>query len=162
MAAATVEIVRLEGTNADALRLLNEYYESVHVVQRDEPSSGIWLAYLNGTAVGCVVLRPLPDLSFAAECKRLYVQPQARGLHLADALLDAQEEYAVSRGIQWIYLDTYDDLQAAIALYKRRGFVSCPRYNDNPQATQFFRKQIGQRLSDINSHLPQHEPRGLP
>ena len=44
--------------------------------------------------------------------------------------------------MNWIYLDTYDDLKAAIALYIRRGYETCERYNDNPQATVFLRKQI--------------------
>jgi GNAT superfamily N-acetyltransferase len=143
----------LAEVNDDAVRLLQEYYEAVHVVQRDSPaavqriiddaSSGVWLAYLNDEAVGCVVLRKLTAIPFAGECKRLYVQPKARGHQIANALLDAQEEYARSHGMQWIYLDSYDDLKVAIALYQRRGYVPCDRYNDNPQATVFLRKQIG-------------------
>lgn len=148
-----VRIVRLEKVNEDAIRLLEEYYEAVHVVQRDSPaavgkvigdaSSGVWLAYLNDEAVGCVVLRRLASIPFAGECKRLYVQPKARGHGIADALLDAQEEYARGQGMRWIYLDSYDDLKVAIALYRRRGYVACERYNDNPQATVFLSKQIG-------------------
>jgi DNA-binding MarR family transcriptional regulator/GNAT superfamily N-acetyltransferase len=148
-----VRIVRLTETNDDAVRLLQEYYEAVSVVQRDSPAavqrtiddaaSGVWLAYLGDEAVGCVVLRKLASIPFAGECKRLYVQPKARGHHIANALLDAQEAYARSQGMQWIYLDSYDDLKAAIALYRRRGYVPCVRYNDNPQATVFLRKQIG-------------------
>jgi DNA-binding MarR family transcriptional regulator/GNAT superfamily N-acetyltransferase len=147
-----VRIVRLSEASEDALRLLQEYYEAVNVVQRDTPedigkiiddaSSGMWLAYLKEKAVGCVVLRKMSSIPFAGECKRLYVQPEARGHHIADALLDAQEAYARSRGLQWIYLDTYDDLKVAIALYHKRGYVQCERYNDNPQATVFLRKQI--------------------
>jgi GNAT superfamily N-acetyltransferase len=105
----------------------------------EDDSSGVWLAYLDGTAVGCVALKPLPSIPSAAECKRLYVQPAARGLHIADKLLEAQEEFARTQGFQWIYLDTYGDLKAAIALYLKRGYVSCERYNDNPQATIFLR-----------------------
>jgi GNAT superfamily N-acetyltransferase len=71
------------------------------------------------------------------------VQPKARGHGIADALLDAQEEYARGQGMRWIYLDSYDDLKVAIALYRRRGYVACERYNDNPQATVFLSKQIG-------------------
>jgi DNA-binding MarR family transcriptional regulator/GNAT superfamily N-acetyltransferase len=148
-----VQIVRLAEANDDALRLLREYYEAVDVVQRDSPeaiqkiiddaSSGMWLAYLKDEAVGCVVLRKLASIPFAGECKRLYVQPQARGHRIANALLDAQEGYARSQGMQWIYLDSYDDLKVAIALYQKRGYVPCERYNDNPQATVFLRKQIG-------------------
>lgn len=148
-----VRIIRLMKMNDDALRLLGEYYEAVHVVQRDSPaamkkivgdeSSGVWLAHLNDEAVGCVVLRRMASIPFAGECKRLYVRPEARGKGIADALLDAMEEYALRRGMRWIYLDSYDDLKAAIALYKKRGYLPCERYNDNPQATMFLRKQLG-------------------
>jgi ribosomal protein S18 acetylase RimI-like enzyme len=144
--------VRLSGISDDAIRLLEEYYEAVHVVRRDTPDalqklinspcSGVWLAYLGEAAVGCVVLRKLAAVPLAGECKRLYVQPAVRGRRIAEKLLDAQEEFAQREGLRWIYLDSYDDLKAAIALYRKRGYRSCKRYNDNPQATIFLRKNI--------------------
>ncbi|GLQ90195.1 bifunctional helix-turn-helix transcriptional regulator/GNAT family N-acetyltransferase [Dyella flagellata] len=150
---APLRITRLTAPNDHALAILREYYEAVHVVQRDkpgsiqqlidEPASGLWLAYRGDEVVGCVVLRKLAALSRASECKRLYVKPSARGQHIADKLLDAQEAYARSQGIEWIYLDSYDDLKAAIALYEKRGYERCERYNDNPQATVFMRKYLG-------------------
>jgi ribosomal protein S18 acetylase RimI-like enzyme len=102
----------------------------------------MWLAYLGNDVQGCVVLRRLPSMPRASECKRLYVKPAARGNHIADRLLDAQEQFARNNGVEWIYLDSYDDLKAAIALYERRGYERCERYNDNPQATLFMRKRI--------------------
>ena len=147
-----VRIVRLTRAMKEAAQILEEYYEAVHVVQRDrpgalqkmidEPASGVWLAYLGDEVVGCVVLRGLDSIPQASECKRLYVRPAARGRGIADKLLDAQEEYARSQGVEWIYLDSYDDLKAAIALYERRGYERCKRYNTNPQATLFMRKRI--------------------
>jgi DNA-binding MarR family transcriptional regulator/GNAT superfamily N-acetyltransferase len=147
-----VRVVRLTTVNDDALAILQEYYEAVHVVQRDSPGtiqkiidtprSGIWLAYLADEAVGCVVLRKLATIPRASECKRLYVRPSARGNRIADELLDAQEAFARSQGVKWIYLDSYDDLKTAVALYERRGYQRCERYNDNPQATLFMRKHI--------------------
>ncbi len=152
-----VRIVRLSEADDDASRLLEEYYEAVSVIQRDAPeaiqqvigdaSSGIWVAYLREKAVGCVMLRRLSSIPFAGECKRLYVRPEARGEGVAAALLDAQEAFARSKGLQWIYLDSYDDLKAAIALYRKRGYLPCERYNDNPQATVFLRKNIVGRQS---------------
>jgi hypothetical protein len=53
----------------------------------------------------------------------------------------------VAQSNEWIYLDSYDDLKAAIALYGKRGYDRCDRYNDNPQATLFMRKQIAERQS---------------
>ncbi|QNI36231.1 bifunctional helix-turn-helix transcriptional regulator/GNAT family N-acetyltransferase [Edaphobacter albus] len=149
---ATIQIERLTSINKETLAIFEEYYDAVHVVQRDKPDSlrkmihesgsGIWLAYRGNEVVGCVALRTLPSIPYASECKRLYVKPSARGHHVADQLLDAQEEFARSQGIKWIYLDSYDDLKAAIAIYERRGYQRCKRYNNNPQATLFMRKKI--------------------
>jgi len=148
-----VRIVRLDQSNDDALRLLEEYYEAVSVVLRDsaatilkiidDPSCGVWLAYLGEVAVGCVVLRMLGSIPSSGECKRLYVQSAARGRRIADKLLDVLEDFARGKGLRWIYLDSHNGLKAAIALYRKRGYVSCERYNDNPQATVFLRKDIG-------------------
>ncbi|MBN9658081.1 MAG: bifunctional helix-turn-helix transcriptional regulator/GNAT family N-acetyltransferase [Acidobacteria bacterium] len=148
-----VKVVRISAASDEALNLLHEYYEAVSVVQRDTPqaieamisgaASGLWLAYLDGEPVGCVALKPLPSFPQAAECKRLYVRPSARGNRIADKLLDAMEQFARDHGLRWIYLDSYDGLKAAIALYRKRGYVDCERYNDNPQATVFLRKELG-------------------
>jgi DNA-binding MarR family transcriptional regulator/GNAT superfamily N-acetyltransferase len=150
---AAARVVRLVEASEDALGLLQEYYEAVDVVQRDSPeriqdligdrSSGMWLAYLGAEPVGCVVLRRLETMPFAGECKRLYVRPHARGRGVANALMDALEGYARGEGLRSIYLDSYDGLKAAIALYEKRGFIPCRRYNDNPQATVFLRKRLG-------------------
>ena len=153
-----MRIVRLKEANDEAVRILQEYYEAVHVVQRDTPASiqpllnaagsGMWLAYMGDEVVGCVVLRRLASMPRASECKRLYVRPSARGNRIADMLLDEQEAFARSVGVEWLYLDTYDDLKTAIALYERRGYERCERYNDNPQATLFMRKRIGLKAED--------------
>jgi ribosomal protein S18 acetylase RimI-like enzyme len=50
--------------------------------------------------------------------------------------------YAGPKGVDWLYLDTNDDLHAAIAFYERNGYVRYSRYNDNPQATIFLRKKL--------------------
>jgi ribosomal protein S18 acetylase RimI-like enzyme len=88
------------------------------------------------------VLRTLPSINNACECKRLYVRPAARGRHIASMLLDVLEEHARNQHLEWIYLDSYHDLKPAIALYEQRGYEHCNCYNDNPQATLFMRKHL--------------------
>ncbi|HEY5256449.1 MAG TPA: helix-turn-helix domain-containing GNAT family N-acetyltransferase [Acidobacteriaceae bacterium] len=151
----SVKVVQLTKSNADAVCLVQEYYEAISVVQRDppgalqkiigDPSSGVWLAYMGERAVGCVVLRRLGSIPFAAECKRLYVQPAARGHGIAEKLMDALESFARDIGFRWVYLDSHDGLKAAIALYRKRGYLKCKRYNDNPQATVFMRQNLHSR-----------------
>jgi DNA-binding MarR family transcriptional regulator/N-acetylglutamate synthase-like GNAT family acetyltransferase len=151
-----IQVVRLSQLTEEARSLLHEYYESVGVVVRDtpeaiqriidDPKGGVWVAHLNGKAVGCAYLRSLPSIPSATECKRMYVKPSARGNGVAHALLDAQEAFAKSRGLKRIYLDSKDDLKVAIAMYARRGFVPCEQYNHNPQATVFMVKTIEGQL----------------
>ncbi len=150
--AQPIRIVQLTTETQAAQAILQEYYETVNVLVRDKPgsiqaiidapASGVWLAYLGKEVAGCVVLRRLEFMPKSSECKRLYVKPWARGRGIANKLLDAQEMHARKEGLEWIYLDSYDDLKTAIALYERRGYERCERYNDNPQATVFMRKKI--------------------
>ncbi len=144
---------------SDAEALLNEYYDAVGVIKRDsleevrgflsDAAGGFWIAYVEQVAVGCVVLRSLPSMGGAAECKRLYVRSSFRRLGIADALLDALEIHARLAGCSWIYLDSKDDLEAALRLYEKRGYGECDRYNDNPQATVFLRKDLRQFAPSI-------------
>jgi GNAT superfamily N-acetyltransferase len=139
----------------DACSLIEEYYEAVQVVARDDRAtirhyisdteSCILLAYHETTPVGCILYRPLPHMGSVGEVKRLYVRPAFRKRGIADRLLQELEAFASGRRDEWLYLDTNDDLQAAIVFYERHGYTRCDRYNDNPQATIFMRK----RLQDI-------------
>jgi putative acetyltransferase len=135
----------------DAFALIEEYYEAVSVVARDDramllgylsdPRSAIWVAYCDGVPMGCILYHPLPQLH-AGEMKRLYVRKEYRGLGVARQLLHTLEHFAREQQIAWLYLDTKDDLTNAIAFYRRHGYQSCTRYNDNPQATVFMRKRL--------------------
>src|ERR1019366_3443906 len=136
----------------EAWRILNEYYDAVDVVVREDrdaflqyyfgDGAGFWLARREGAVVGCIGLRPLDGLPRAGEVKRLYVQPESRSLGIASLLLDALQQYAASSGYEWLYLDSKDDLKVALAFYEKHGYRHCARYNDNPQATVFMRKRL--------------------
>lgn len=151
--APRIAVMRVSAAEAQAaFDLIEEYYEAIEVVVRDDraalehylasPDSPIWMAVVNGAPAGCVMYRPLPQIPAAAEVKRLYVRPQFRGMRLAHAMMQAAEQHARASGLRWLYLDTNDALHAAIHFYLSRGYEPCARYNDNPQATRFFRKQL--------------------
>ena len=91
---------------------------------------------------GCVLYRPLDSIPRAAECKRLFVLPQVRGNNIAARLMDTLEDTARAYDLDWIYLDSKDNFQAAVAMYRRRGYTDCPRYNQNSEATIFLRKDL--------------------
>ena len=146
---------------AEAYAIVREYYEAVGVVVRDDvesfardyfgDGSGVWLAHEDGAVVGCIALRPLPQMEHAGEIKRMYVKPEARGQGIAERLLKALEKYAAEAGYRALYLDTKDDLTAAIRFYQRHGYEPCERYNENPQATMFMKKGLtGNRIEPSN------------
>jgi N-acetylglutamate synthase-like GNAT family acetyltransferase len=135
-----------------ACKIIEEYYEAAAVVARDakddftriyfRDGAGVWLATVENYVVGCVALRPLSTMPQSGEVKRLYVQPQQRGSGIAATLYQALELYARQYGYKSLYLDTTDEMVAAQRFYSALGYKSAPRYNDNPQATIFMRKDL--------------------
>ncbi|MGY1746311.1 GNAT family N-acetyltransferase [Blastococcus sp. SYSU D00695] len=73
-----------------------------------------------GTAVGCGALRPLEG--GAAELKRMYVDPAARGRGLSRRLLTALEEAALARGWTTLRLETGPRQPEAVGLYESAGY----------------------------------------
>ena len=96
----------------------------------------LWLAEHNGKPVGAVGLKPFKD--DAAELKRLWVSPDARGLHLGVKLCEACIEGAKTHGYSRLLLDTDRGLTHANAIYERLGFTDIERYYDNPMDSRFM------------------------
>jgi ribosomal protein S18 acetylase RimI-like enzyme len=96
-----------------------------------------------GEALGCVALRPVPP-DGTCEMKRLYVSPQARGLGLGKALVDAILETASRIGYREIRLDSLPSMTAAIGLYEKAGFAPIAPYYETPVAgTRFLARAVG-------------------
>lgn len=104
------------------------------------PPAGLFLvARLDGRAVGCGALKVRGRK--LGEIKRMWVAPDARGLGIAQRLLDALETNAAQMGLDTLQLDTNRALKEAHALYARNGYREIPRYNDNPYAHHWFEKR---------------------
>lgn len=67
-----------------------------------------------------------------AEMKRLYVTPEGRGRHLGERLARRIMELASKDGCRHMVLDTVAPLEAAVALYRKLGFVEVEAYYHNP------------------------------
>jgi GNAT superfamily N-acetyltransferase len=106
------------------------------------PAGALLLARAaDGTAIGCVGLRPMPD--GCGEMKRLYVAPEARGLGLGRALMDAVVDQARRLGYRELRLDTLPTMTEAIAMYRRAGFTPiAPYYDGAPAGTLFLSRAI--------------------
>lgn len=103
----------------------------------DEPCTGgshihpgirFLLAEVSGRPVGCCAVQPFPSPDTAAELKRMYVIPQARGRGVAARLLSEAERTAAALGHTEMRLETAVHQPEAIALYTRAGYLSIPNY----------------------------------
>lgn len=87
--------------------------------------------------VATAALRRLGD---DVEVKRMYVVPDARGRGLAGRLLTEMEHRAAVAGADRVLLHTGLRQEAAIALYRRRGYEQIPvfePYLDVPESICF-------------------------
>ncbi len=104
------------------------------------PPAGVFLiARLDGEAVGCGALKVRGRK--LGEIKRMWVAPSARGLGIAQRLLEALERQAAELGLNTVQLDTNRALKEAQAMYLRNGYTEIPAYNDNPYAHHWFEKR---------------------
>ena len=88
--------------------------------------AAVYLAELGSSAVGVAVVRSAEG---AAEIKRLWADPRARGLRVGSALLAAVlEEHP-----EPVRLSVWDWRDDAMRLYVSRGFVRVPSWDERPR-----------------------------
>jgi ribosomal protein S18 acetylase RimI-like enzyme len=106
------------------------------------PPEGVFVLALDtdGAVLGCAGLRlrgpDVPD--DAAEIKRMWTAPAARGLGVGKTLLTDLLRRAREAGSARAVLDTRADLVEARTLYERAGFVEVDPYNANPYAQVWY------------------------
>lgn len=105
------------------------------------PLGYFFVARLEGVAVGCGALK-IKKGRRSGEIKRMWVAPSARGLGIAQRLLDALQAQAVAAGVDVLQLDTHRSLVEARKLYERNGYVETAPYNANPYANHWFQKRL--------------------
>ena len=82
------------------------------------------VAYDDGRPVGHACLRRLGgDMAGDLEIKRMFVEPDARGSGVADALLAAVEQRARDEGVSRVVIHTGDRQHAALRFYERHGYT---------------------------------------
>ena len=95
------------------------------------PSGILLLALVDDQPAGCIALHKLDE--GICEMKRLYVRPQFRGEGVGLQLARWVIESAIAMGYSRMRLDTVAaQMQAAVAMYRRLGFVEIEPYRDNP------------------------------
>ncbi|PPF87724.1 PadR family transcriptional regulator [Subtercola sp. Z020] len=125
------------------------------------PRGAFFVAVSDGGApLGCGGIRLLPEADRRRladsegdvgrvqapvyEVKHVWLEPEARGQGWAGTLMAALEDRAQAFGADTLVLDTNASLDGAARLYARRGYTGIPAYNDNPNATNWYRKSLVQ------------------
>jgi DNA-binding MarR family transcriptional regulator/GNAT superfamily N-acetyltransferase len=109
------------------------------------PPAGLLLvATLRGDPVGCGALKFHPGA--AAEIKRMWISPAARGLGLGRRMLADLEDRARAAGAPMTRLETNRALTEAIALYRACGYREVPAFNNEPYAHHWFEKALDAML----------------
>jgi ribosomal protein S18 acetylase RimI-like enzyme len=72
----------------------------------------------------------------------MWVAESVRGLGVGRRLLAELEARARDHGARSVRLDTNRNLTEALAMYRSAGYVEVPRFNDEPFAHHWFRKEL--------------------
>ena len=91
-----------------------------------ESISDVLLAYMDGVAVGCAGLKKYNDSD--VEIKRVWVEPDCRGRHIATELMDRIEDKAREMGFKRAVLQTRPIMEDAVGLYEKRGYELIGNY----------------------------------
>jgi len=102
----------------------------------------------DGTRLAMGFLRPSgPD---AMEIKRLYVPPAGRGQGIGKAMVTEMLEAARARGAKAVRIDSTRNLETAIGLYQKLGFMERAPY---PESDHFEDEILGPHLIFMEKRL---------
>lgn len=105
------------------------------------PPRGLMVvARLRERPIGCGALKHRPGAP--TELKRMWVDPETRGLGLGRRLLRELERHAVAAGASTLRLETNRSLVEAIRLYRSSGYEEVAAFNDEPYAHHWFEKRL--------------------
>lgn len=81
----------------------------------------------NDKVIGGIGLAEFPDIEGCAELQKLYLADEAKGHGLGYFLIDLLEKEAEKMGYRKMYLETHTNLQTAIHVYEKAGYLEIPR-----------------------------------
>jgi DNA-binding MarR family transcriptional regulator/GNAT superfamily N-acetyltransferase len=154
--AATVGFDEVQPDSADARAALDRYFAELDARFRSgfdpgaagddvdmmrAPHGTFLVMRVDGAIVGCAGVHRIDRVT--GEVKRMWIDPEWRGIGLGHRLLRTVEDRAQVLGCATLVLDTNEALDEAIAMYERAGYARIDRYNDNPYAHHWFGKSVG-------------------
>ena len=81
----------------------------------------------NGSVTGGVGIAEFEGFDNCAELQKLYLADEAKGKGLSKKLMQTAEEFARKAGYKQLYLETHTNLDTAIHLYEKLGFIGIDR-----------------------------------
>ena len=86
----------------------------------------VLIVYIDDEAVGCAGLKRYSEID--AEIKRVWVEPEQRGHHIALDMMAQIEERASNDGYKRTILQTREIMEDAVELYKKLGYTKIDNY----------------------------------
>jgi GNAT superfamily N-acetyltransferase len=91
-----------------------------------EFNPNVVIIYLNDKPAGCGCFKKYNET--AAELKRMFVLPEARGLGIAQQIIKQVENKAIEQGFKMLILETLHKQLEAINLYQKMGYKITENY----------------------------------
>ena len=132
-----IRIVKATSENLDFVNLIRALDESLWE-RYPELKSDYWgnnilelnpnvvILYIEDKAVGCGCFKKYDTNTI--EIKRMFVSPEARGMGLAQTILQELERWAHDLGYSFSVLETLYKQKEAIALYQKTGYTIVDNY----------------------------------
>ncbi len=95
-----------------------------------DDTTAFFVAELDGVPLAMGAYRGIADIPGAAEVKRMYADPAARGQKLGAAVLATIETAARADGYTELRLETGEYLDGAMRLYRGFGFEQCENWGE--------------------------------
>jgi len=102
-----------QGADRDVLEI-EQFYQ--------QPGGEFWVVERNGSLVGTAAYYPVPRGQQAAEIRKMYLLPAARGQGLGRFLLQQLEAAITAEGFHQIWIETASVLVEAVQLYESSGY----------------------------------------
>ncbi len=132
-----IQFIRTDSANTDFIQLVAALDADLRIRDGEEHAfyaqfnkidtiKHVIVAYENSIAIGCGAIKPFaPD---CMEVKRMFVLPEHRGKHIATAILEQLENWAVELKNSTCILETGTRQPEAIALYTKCGYERMDNY----------------------------------
>ncbi|SCZ81315.1 GNAT family N-acetyltransferase [Pseudobutyrivibrio xylanivorans] len=123
----------------EAVNHLSDYYLA-------NPEKRTYYVILDesNTVIGGIGLDELAFMSDTAELQKLYLTDKAKGSGLSYKLMDLIENTARDMGYKQMYLETHDNLAAAIHVYEKCGYkeIDRPEAVVHSSMNRFYLKEL--------------------